>query len=111
MSGFPEDCNKNILSDYTKECYYNSDTCEERDRTCDRGIQYITETQCHNLKASDDEKQKCVYFNGFCFAMYINCEDIPSPSYDVCSRINPLVLKGTYYDIDYFHSCDYICIQ
>ena len=107
LSSSPTDCNKNILSNISR-CFYDTDNiCKEEQRKCDRIINYITEEQCHGLKATDDEKQKCVYSNGKCKEEYIKCQDIPSPSDPTCWGKYPLIQKGTYYDYDYSYYCDF----
>lgn len=105
LSSSQTDCIKNILSN-TSRCFYDTDnTCKEEPRKCDREISYITEDQCHGLKATDDEKQKCVYSNGKCKEEYIKCQDIPSPSFTRCRGKFPLIQKGNYYEYDYSYYC------
>ena len=102
------ECDKNYLSE-TKKCFYDTSdgTCKE-ETNCDGHIlRYITETQCHNLKTSDETKKKCVYSRVGCRSQYINCEDVPSPNYTQCRLYTPLINKGNYYDYNYFKICGY----
>jgi len=112
LSSSSTDCNKNILSNITR-CYYDTgdSTCKEGPRKCNTVIDYITEDQCHSLKATDDEKQKCVFIDGKCKEEYIKCQDIPSPSSINCRGKYPLIQEGTFYKYDYTYYCSYLSVS
>ena len=102
-------CVNNILESYNRKCAWDTATskCFETERKCDVPLYNVNEEECHNLKAADNTKQKCVYDNGVCYPKYIECENIPSPTgQDSCDvQEHPLKSKGTFYDYDYENKC------
>ena len=98
-------CINNIPENDGMRCVWDSDKneCKEDYKICD-DLENVTEEECHNLKAKDPSKQKCVYNNGKCKQEYIDCKDI---SLGTCnSGKYPLIQEGTYYVYNYKYKCE-----
>lgn len=109
LSSLPAECNSNILSSAEK-CYYDSlgtapPSCEKGNRICDHELYDVSEAQCYSLKATDDNKQKCVYNGEYCIEEYIKCADIPFSDYRSCLGKYPLIQNGNHYEYDYTKYC------
>lgn len=110
-------CEFNILANHKATCHLinegtpPSSSCVAReDRKCDNYLKNVNKQQCYELKTSDDNKKRCVFFeNDGCIEKPISCSGYIDPDYPLqtdCDGNTPLIQNGNEFDYNYI--CKFI---
>lgn len=79
--------NADLNIDYTKQCVFNEDTCEEKNlNECFDYIPGKNKLYCTNIKLSKD-KRKCAFNNNNCVEQYLKCDDYTESDKKTCESI------------------------
>ena len=79
--------NTDLNIDYTKQCVFNEDTCEEKNlNECSDYISGKNKLYCTSINLSKD-KRKCAFNNNNCVEQYVKCDDYTESDKKTCESI------------------------